>query len=165
MVATTPAITVLVITELEQAEERGPSGPAINEKPLSDYDKANSGFATLFYNRLLRRAPEQEGLDAWIARLTSGALTGADLVNQFIFGKECQKTISGYTNNEFITFLYKALFNRAPEEYGFNAWLDRMVAGMTKEEVVNGFTHSLEFEPICKNFGIKPYPNYTGTGK
>jgi len=46
-------------------KERGPSGPAINEKPISDYDKTNSGFVTLFYNRLLNRAPEQAGLDAW----------------------------------------------------------------------------------------------------
>ena len=141
-------------------KESGPSGPAVNEKPISDYDKTNSGFATLFYNRLLRRAPEKAGLDAWVAGLTGGALTGADLINGFVFGVECQKTISGYTNTEFITFLYKALFNRKPDTDGLNAWLTRMSSGMTKEEVVNGFTHSLEFELICKNFGIMPYKGY-----
>ena len=141
-------------------KESGPSGPAVNEKPISDYDKTNSGFATLFYNRLLRRAPEKAGLDAWVAGLTGGALTGGDLINGFVFGVECQKTISGYTNTEFITFLYKALFNRKPDTDGLNAWLTRMSSGMTKEEVVNGFTHSLEFELICKNFGIMPYKGY-----
>jgi len=68
--------------------------------------------------------------------------------------------ISGYTNEQFTTFLYETLFNRAPDTDGLNAWLARMSAGMTKEEVVNGFTHSLEFELICKNFGIKPYVGY-----
>ena len=166
VVATTPAISVLGITELGTTEEeRGPSGPAINEKPISDYDKTNSDFVNLFYNRLLSRAPEEVGLDAWVAGLTSGALTGADLVNQFIFGKECQSIISKYTNEQFITFLYKTLFNRAPDSGGLNAWLARRSAGMTKEGVVNGFIHSLEFELICKNFGIKPYLGYTGTGK
>jgi hypothetical protein len=38
-----------------------------------------------------------------------------------------------------------------------------MNAGMTGEEVVNGFTHSPEFEPICTYFGIKPYPGYVET--
>ena len=141
-------------------ETGGPSGPAINEKPISNYDKTNSGFVTLFYNRLLNRAPEKAGLDAWVAGLTSGALTGADLVNGFVFGVECQNMISGYTNEQFITFLYETLFSRAPDTDGLNAWLARMSAGMTKEGVVNGFTHSLEFELMCKNFGIKPYVGY-----
>jgi len=143
----------------------GTSGPAINEKPITSYDKTSSGFVNLFYNRILSRASEKAGLDAWVGRLTSEGLTGSDLVSQFIFGQECQKIISGYTNTAFVTFLYKTLFNREPDKDGLNAWLARINGGMTKEEVVNGFTHSLEFELICKNFGIKPYPNYTETGK
>jgi hypothetical protein len=146
-----------------KAKARKPGVPTINELPLSSYEKTVSGFVTLFYNRILLRNPEKEGLDAWVARLESGAITGGDLVQRFIFGEECQSRISDYTNEQFITFLYKALFNRAPEEYGFNAWLARMNAGMTGEEVVNGFTHSPEFEPICTYFGIKPYPGYVET--
>jgi hypothetical protein len=127
-------------------EEHGPSGPAINEKPLSDYDKTDSGFVTLLYNRILGRAPDVKGLDGWVAALESGALTRMDLVNNFIFSDECQNTISGYTNEQFIKFLYEALFNREADAGGYNNWLTHMSAGMTKEEVVNCFTHSLEFE-------------------
>ena len=47
--------------------------PAINEKPLSSYEKTASGFTTLFYNRFLRRNPEQEGLKAWTAGIESWA--------------------------------------------------------------------------------------------
>ena len=146
-----------------KAKARKPGVPTINELPLSSYEKTVSGFVTLFYNRILLRNPEKEGLDAWVARLESGAITGGDLVQRFIFGEECQSRISDYTNEQFITFLYKALFNRAPEEYGFNAWLAHMNAGVTGEEVVNGFTHSPEFEPICTYFGIKPYLGYVET--
>ena len=63
----------------------------------------------------------------------------------FIFKIEAQERISDYTNEEFITFLYRALFNREPGEYGFNSWLSRMAAGMTREEAVDGFL------PIQKN--------------
>ena len=151
-------VRVPPMEEKLKSSSAAPTGlvTAINETSIPGYDKTSSGFVNLLYTRLLSRNPEKEGLDAWLGRLTSGSLTGADLVNQFIFGKECQKTISGYTNNEFITFLYKALFNREPDSDGLNAWLARTSAGMTKEEVVNGFTHSLEFEMICKYFGIKP---------
>jgi len=143
-------IAVLAAAKATPEEELGPNRPIINEKTLSDYDKTNSGLVNLLYNRFLNRDPEEAGFDAWIAKLTNGALTGADLVNQFIFGKECQNIISNYTNEQFVTFLYKALFNREPDLYGFNAWLARMGAGMSKEGVVNGFTHSLEFELLCK---------------
>ncbi|MCL4378438.1 MAG: DUF4214 domain-containing protein [Actinobacteria bacterium] len=136
------------------------NGPAINEKPLSDYERTKTGFITLFYSRLLNRNPEKEGLDAWTIRLSIGTFAGADLVNQFIFGAEFQAMISGLTNEQFITLLYRALFVREPDADGFKAWLDRMNAGMTKEEVVNGFTHSQEFVNLCNEFGVTPYAGF-----
>jgi hypothetical protein len=69
-----------------------------------------------------------------------------DLVYNFIFSEECQNKISGYTNEEFVKFLYQALFNRKSESSGLDNWLTAMNAGMTKTEVLNSFTHSLEFE-------------------
>jgi hypothetical protein len=126
------------------------------------YEKTDTGFATLFYSRFFRRAPEQAGLDSWVARLQNGDITGADLVNGFIFGEENQAKISDYTNSEFILFLYKVLFDREPGDDGYNAWLSIMNAGMTREEVVIGFTHSTEFVSLCNQFGIIPYPGYIG---
>jgi hypothetical protein len=146
-------------------KEHKPAGPTINEKPLSNYEKTASGFSTLFYNRFLRRNPEQEGLNAWTAGLESGAITGSDLIYSFIFGEECQNVISEYTNEEFITFLYKAIFNRKPDEEGYNTWLSRMAGGLTKEEVVKHFGSSVEFTSLCKLFGITPYQGYTGTSE
>jgi hypothetical protein len=147
--------------EEEEIEKQKPKPIPIDKLPVGRYEATNFGFTTLFYNRLLQRPPEQDGLDVWIERLESGEITGADLVKSFIFGEECQARISEYTNEEFITFLYWALFNRAPEEYGFNAWLERMAATMTREEVVDRFTQSEEFINMCKLFGITPYAGYT----
>jgi hypothetical protein len=121
------------------------SAPALNKKPLSDYDKTNSGFVTLLYNRILDRDPDATGLVNQVAALDAG-LSRMDLVYNFIFSEECQNTISGYSNEQFIKFLYQAIFNREPESAGLNDWLSHMSAGMTKADVVNAFTHSLEFE-------------------
>ena len=82
------------------------------------------------------------------------------MVNGFIFGEENQARISDYTNSEFIIFLYEVLFDREPGTDGYNAWLSRMNAGMTIEDVVNSFTHSTEFENLCNLFGIVPYLGY-----
>jgi len=144
------------VEEKSAPKEHKPAGPAINEKPLSSYEKDISGFTTLFYNRFLRRNPEQEGLNVWTAGLENGTITGSDLISRFIFGEECQNVISEYTNEEFLTFLYKAIFNRKPDEEGYNTWLSRMADGMTKEEVVKHFGSSVEFTSLCKLFGITP---------
>lgn len=138
---------VTVTTTAPAASSSGPIIPIIkiNEKPLSDYEEKDSGFVTLLYNRVLDRAPDATGLDGWVGALESGALTRMDLVNKFIFSDECQNTISDYTNEQFIEFLYQALFNRGPDSDGLNNWLTLMSAGMTKEEVVNCFTNCLEF--------------------
>ena len=129
------------------------------------YKPTYPGFVTMLYNRILKRHPESEGLPAWVGSLGDGIISGSDTISRFIFKIEAQERISDYTNEEFITFLYHALFNREPEEYGFNSWLSRMAAGMTREIVVDGFTHSEEFVNICILFGITPYAGYTEDGQ
>jgi hypothetical protein len=120
------------------------------------YEKTDTGFATLFYNRILGRAPDTEGLDSWVAGLTSGALTGADLINGFIFSDENKAMTTGDTNEQFITSLYRLIFDRVPDADGFKGWLDAMNAGMTKEEVVSHFASSAEFIELCNEYGITP---------
>ena len=40
-----------------------------------------------------------------------------------------------------------------------------MAAGMTREELVDGFTHSEEFVSLCMLFGITPYAGYAEDGQ
>ena len=147
----------------EEKEEAKPKPKPWERTDIGYYEETNTGFTTLFYSRFFRRPPDQAGLDSWVAWLESGAITGAELVIGFIFGEECQARISDYTSADFITFLYRVLFDREPEDYGFNAWLSRMNAGMTKEEVVDRFVHGEEFVNLCNTFGIMPYEGYIGT--
>ena len=148
------------VVEKKEEKKQGPAikkqGPAINKKPAGSYDKNSSGFINLFYNRLLLRNPESEGLNAWISRIGDGSISDKDLVKKIIFGEECQTRIGDYSDSEFITFLYSAIFNRNPEDLGYQAWMDRMASGMTREEVVSGFSQSDEFIKLCESFGILP---------
>ena len=51
------------------------------------YEKTETGFTTLFYSRFFRRPPDQVGCDSGVTRLVNGDITGADLINGFIFGE------------------------------------------------------------------------------
>jgi hypothetical protein len=127
------------------------------------YEKTKIGFLIMLYNRILDRDPEKTGLDYWLTLIESYAITGGELVNAFVLGDECLYKISVYTDSEFITFLYKTLFYREPDTYGFDSWLFRMRNGMDREKVLDGFIHSKEFESLCNEFSIKPYINYIDT--
>ncbi len=135
------------------------------EKQSVTYSKTPLGFIMYMYRHILLRDGEEESLNAWLDGLNSGAVTAADLVKSFIFSEECGARFLEYSNEEFITFLYKVLLGREPEESGFNEWLALMNAGMTREEVVDIFTRSEEFANLWKLFGVTPYPGYTDTGQ
>jgi hypothetical protein len=143
--------------EKEEPKKEKSKPTPIDELPITRYEKTASGFLNLLYNRILQRNAEEEGLNAWLAWIQSGAATGSDLVQKFVLSEECQARISDYTNEQFITFLYKALLGRLPEADGLSAWLSRMSSGITREELIRQFALSEEFVNICKEFGIVPY--------
>lgn len=62
---------------------------------------------------------------------------------------ESQTNISDYTNEDFITFLYKLLFKRPSDSERYINWLVNMNEGMIKEEVITNFGHNPEFETLC----------------
>jgi LCP family protein required for cell wall assembly len=112
-------------------------------------------FVTRFYVQCLGRQPDQDGLNEWVSRLLNGSKTGADVAHGFVFSEEFMS--KNHTNDQFLTILYRAFFNREPDSEGYNIWLERMSGDMSREEVLDGFLKSREFAELCTNFGITPY--------
>ena len=117
-------------------------------------------FVSRFYRICLGREPEQTGLDSWVNGLLNGSVTGSDVAYGFIFSEEF--TNRNTTNEEYLYVLYRAFFNREPDSGGFNSWLDVLNSSptgdrSTRENVLNGFINSLEFENLCNSYGIAPY--------
>jgi LCP family protein required for cell wall assembly len=112
-------------------------------------------FVTRFYVQCLGRQPDSGGLDEWVGRLMNGSKTGADVAHGFVFSEEFLSNNHG--NEAFLTILYSAFFNRQPDAEGYSTWLSRMVGGMNREKVLDGFLKSQEFAQLCANFGITPY--------
>jgi len=112
-------------------------------------------FVTRFYVQCLERQPDTAGLNEWVGRLMNGSMTGEDVAEGFIFSKEF--TEKNHSNEEFITILYRAFFDREPGADGYSVWLGRLAGGMSREEVLDGFLKSQEFSGLCNNYGITPY--------
>ena len=120
------------------------------------YEKTATGFVTLFYNRILGRAPDAEGQNGWVSGLAGGALSSSDLVRGFIFSEENKLITSGDTDEQFLTSLYRLVFDRVPDAGGLKSWLASMSAGMTRDEVIGYFTSCTEFISLCSKYGVRP---------
>ena len=109
-------------------------------------------FVTRFYQQCLGRNPDQSGLNGWVNALLNGSLTGADVANGFIFSKEFINRNT--TNEDFVTILYKAFFDREPDDAGYSGWLNCLYDGNSRADALNGFVSSQEFSNLCAEYGI-----------
>ena len=112
-------------------------------------------FVARFYQQCLNREPDPAGLAGWSNALLERRLTGADVARGFIFSPEfIEKKTS---NEEFLTILYKAFFNRNPDPGGFNGWLKQLKKGADRSTILDGFLYSQEFIGLCQRYGITPH--------
>jgi LCP family protein required for cell wall assembly len=112
-------------------------------------------FVSRFYVQCLGRQPDSDGLNEWVSRLLNGSKTGADVAEGFVFSEEFLS--HNYSNEEFVTILYRAFFNREPDSYGYNAWLKKLGGGTSRKAILDGFLKSQEFAELCNSYGIIPY--------
>ena len=111
-------------------------------------------FVSRFYQLCLDRDPDAAGLKGWTDNLLNQTQTGADVANGFIYSQEfINKNTS---NEEYLTILYKAFFNRDPDQAGWVIWIAELNSGRDRGHVLNGFLGSQEFIKLCEDFGIKP---------
>ena len=76
------------------------------------------------------------------------------MANGFIYSREFIN--KNTTNNEYLTILYKAFFNRDADQAGFDLWIAELNSGRDRGYVLNGFLGSQEFIKLCEDYGITP---------
>ena len=126
-------------------------------KPYKDFEPTPTdsvaAFVTRLYSECLDRQPDNDGLGEWVRLLKNGNITGHDAAVGFLFSLEfIQK---GVDDDAFLDKLYRVYFDRSPDTNGKNGWASELKAGKTKNEIVEGFSCSLEFSNLCCKYNIK----------
>ncbi len=109
-------------------------------------------FVERMYTIALGRSADPSGLDTWTNLLVSKQADGAGLARGFILSDEFKNR--GADNNSYIWILYAVFFDRAPDEGGYNVWMNMLNSGVSREAVLAGFVNSVEFDNLCKAYGI-----------
>ncbi|WP_321311675.1 DUF4214 domain-containing protein [Halarcobacter sp.] len=118
---------------------------------LTDVEK----FVSRFYSYCLGRDADSGGLNDWTYRLLNNISSGSDIAKGFIFSQEF--TNKNYSNKEYLIVLYKAFFDREPDQGGYDIWFNDLENNLkTREEVLDGFLGSQEFISLAARYGINP---------
>jgi kexin len=113
-------------------------------------------FVGRFYQLCLRREPDPIGMEGWINALLNGSLTGADIALGFVSSAEFDQ--QNTSDEEYLTILYQAFFNREPDPAGMSGWLRELENGTARSRVLDGFIYAKEFGNLCRDYGISPEP-------
>ena len=130
------------------------------------YDRPTINNVNLFVERMykitLGRIGDKGGQNNWVEKLISKQISGSECARSFIFSQEYIN--QELSDAEFVENLYLAMFGRSSDADGKNNWLYGLKNGMTRDEVFAGFANSVEFDNICKTYGINR-GTYTATNK
>jgi hypothetical protein len=116
-----------------------------NKVALMAFDMdGNMGKDYRLYQAAFDRKPDVSGLDYWYHQMNSG-VTLQQVASGFINSAEFKALYgSNPSNAEFVTLLYDNVLHRAPDTGGFNFWMNELDHGTSKEQVLIGFSESIE---------------------
>lgn len=144
---TTRAQVVLGFSESAEYIEK--TRPAVEEGLwLRDDDAAS---VARLYSATLDRLPDQDGLASWTDAIKTGTSL-QQVADGFVGSAEFQGRYGNLGDAAFVELLYDNVLDRAPDPEGLSAWTDALASGMTRSEVVTGFSESLEYIGIRAPF-------------
>jgi hypothetical protein len=108
------------------------------------YDIAgNAGQAYRLYKAALDRIPDAIGLASWIKYMDDGAAL-TSMAQQFIDSQEFIGKYGALDNTGFVNQLYINVLARKGEATGVEAWVNGLANGLTRAQVLAGFSESSE---------------------
>lgn len=125
--------------------------PEVTEAPV-DEDNIQK-FVRRMYKVCFDREPDEAGFEGWCNGLKNGTENYRSIALGFLTGEEM--TVRNLSDEEYVTEVYKALFDREPDEGGYNGWLNALKNGMTRAELVEGFIVCDEYSNICDEYEIE----------
>jgi hypothetical protein len=118
-----------------------------------DPDVMIAAFVERLYKLCLERTHDCEGLNNWVKALVCRTATGSSVAKGFFNSREFLNR--NLDDEEFVAVAYRAILDREPDVSGFESWIDALRRGYTRNQVLDGFLKSTEFDHLCKRYGIE----------
>lgn len=111
------------------------------------------GYVERLYVRALDRKYDVAGKQNWMQAIKEKRKTADDVAEAFFFSKEfINRNLS---NEDFVEVLYVTFMDRKSDPVGKASWVEKLDQGLaSRENVINGFLHSKEFQNILISYGL-----------
>ena len=109
--------------------------------------EGNAGQAYRLYQAAFDRTPDAEGLGYWIEEFDAGRVKLLEMAGYFMNSEEFALrygTPNEVTDSAFLTLLYNNVLDRDPDQSGFEYWEQQQSNGMSRAEVIQYFSESVE---------------------
>lgn len=98
-----------------------------------------------FYDALFNRAPDADGLEAWIDAFLGNGLSAKQIATQFT--QAVEGGIGATSTEAFVAQLYRAALDRAPDAAGLTGWVRLLDGGQAdRGDVLTAFVKSAEYQ-------------------
>lgn len=148
-------LRTIVIDSFLQSQEFTELAVSFNVTAFNEDDNSLfqiNAFVNRFYLIVLDRNPDEAGFNSWTTQMINGE-SGSNLARNFFNSPEFTERQT--TDNEFLDIAYRSFFDREADEVGKLAWLAAISAtGISREDIVTGFTGSQEFLDFILRFNI-----------
>jgi FtsP/CotA-like multicopper oxidase with cupredoxin domain len=111
---------------------------------------------THYYNSILGRPPDAGGLTFWNAEIERIVSLGVDIKEGYIslgkwFFNSSEYIAMGTSNAAYVSDLYETFLNRTASQTEINFWSAYLTQGVSRNEVLNEFVFSAEFNTYMEN--------------
>lgn len=122
--------------------------PTVSTQPIKlpnfVRDEALDGQVFRVYYSHFLRAPDQTGFQYWVQQRANGTDLKA-MVEAFANGPEFKQRYGNLSDHQFVTLVYRNVMGREPDARGLTHWVGQLGAGVSRAEVMIGFTESSEY--------------------
>ena len=130
-------------------------GISVGNVVLTEARDQNAGvtrYVYRCYQQALGRTPETEGLNYWTGLILNKTVTPEAAAKGFLESAEFRNRNN--SDMEYVKTLYRLFFDREYDEGGLVYWLAKLAGGSSREEVMFGFSRSVEFRGLLQNYGL-----------
>ena len=127
----------LIYTLMNSGESQGRFGPIMR-----------------LYSAYFLRLPDYDGLMYWFNTMYPSVGAGAGLAqvsNAFASSAEFVSRYGALNNEAFVTLVYQNVLGRDPEPDGFQYWVAQLRGGLSRGQMMIGFSESAENQSITAN--------------
>lgn len=118
----------------------------------SIYNAGVRQFVLRNYAKALERKGETAGLETWCYLINKKKMTPAEVTESFFHSKEF--TNKELSDEDYVETLYEIFLGRGSDPEGKAYWLNYLKKGKSRDEVMKGFSNSVEFSKIVASFGL-----------